>query len=87
MKRLDGYQCENCKQIHMTERAAIECENAHVMRMENAKVVGFFRNADETYGIDRHIARQIPQTIFIRFSKEYADNATYELVRVGPKGM
>lgn len=88
MKRVDGYQCDNCKEIHSTAQLATDCESAHKARMEGAKITHMsFDSKEGVYGIDRGYVERVPKSISVRFSEHYGDFGIFVLKQYGPRGL
>jgi len=88
MKKIDGFQCENCKVIHPTAQEAEKCERHHRERLAGIKIMGgHFKNPEGTWGFGREQRIMYPQTINIRFSDGYGDFAEYTLSHVGYRGL
>lgn len=88
MKRIDGYQCENCQAIHNTAQAAMDCEKSHNDRREGAKIQGMsFKNPERDYGMGLHMSKMYPQSVMIKFSDGHGDFARYVLDHVGYRGL
>lgn len=88
MKKIEGYQCDNCKGIHGTEQGALDCEAHHKFRKDNAQITGMrFRNKDGTYGFDRGMAQEVPTHVMIKFSDRHGDFGLFVLEHYGYKGL
>jgi hypothetical protein len=84
MKKIEGWQCDNCSKLHNTELGAVNCENEHAFRLHSAKITGSnFRDSTRTYGFEQAIANEYPKNITIRFSENSGDFASYILDHVG----
>lgn len=88
MKKIEGYQCGNCETIHPTEDECRACENGHSERMAGAKITGWtFDSTKGKYGFEIAMAKNVPPSIFVKFSDGHGDFAVYVLKRYGFKGV
>ena len=88
MKRVDGFQCENCQVIHNTAQEATDCEKSHTDRIAGAKLMGgSFKSPEGTWGMGRQHRLMYPVSVSIRFSNEHGDFARYVLEHVGYRGV
>lgn len=88
MRKIEGYQCDNCGEIHSSEEKALACEKSHQDRLKSAKIDFMkFRDKTGTYGIDRGYAEIVPVKIRVKFSEQHGDFATFVLEHYGFKGV
>lgn len=88
MRKIEGFQCDNCKHIHSTEEKALECEAHHKTRLDGAKITYMsFESIEGKYGLNREFYRQIPRKVHIRFSEQSGDFATFIFDHHGFKGV
>ena len=87
MKRIDGYQCDNCGEIHNTAQLATDCEKMHEERLKAVSVRGSFASQFGTYGLNRVNTKLYPKTLFVKFSDGWGDYAQYTLTQIGPKAV
>lgn len=88
MKRIDGFQCENCQVIHPTAQEADTCEKSHKDRIAGAKIIGgSFKSPEGTWGFGREQRLMYPVAVNVRFSDNHGDFARYVLEHVGFRGV
>lgn len=88
MKKIDGFQCENCQMIHPTAQTAHDCESSHKDRVAGAKIMGgSFKSLEGSWGAERGQRMMYPVAVNIKFSDQHGDFARYVLEHVGFRGM
>lgn len=88
MRKIEGYQCDNCQTLYETEYLATTCEERHEKRKEGAKIaVMSFESQQGKYSTELALARNVPKSVLIKFSEERGDFGRYVLERYGYKGL
>ena len=80
--------CTYCKKPFEDEQNAAICELAHEERMKNVQITGFnFPKKKLGFSQSVHDSGIAPDRIFVKFSDNPGDHASYVLASYGPKAV